>query len=151
MDIVSSQKRSDMMKKVPQKDTSPEIFVRKALHSVGLRFRIHVKNLPGTPDIVLPKYKVAILVHGCFWHFHNECKLAKIPESNREEWRIKLERNVMRDREQIHQLQKLGWRVIIIWSCAIRKKLVFPIFEIAAWIKDEKRPEAYLEISHKNL
>lgn len=102
------------------KNTSPEMYVRKALHARGFRFRIHTAYLPGKPDLVFPKYKAAIFVHGCFWHGHN-CKYFKIPKTRTEFWAAKIEGNRERDRKQIKQLNGNGWRVLVLWECAIRR------------------------------
>ena len=103
------------------KNTKPELVVRKLLHESGLRFRLHRKDLPGRPDIVLPKYKFAIFVNGCFWHGH-QCSLFKMPASNTEFWKEKIEGNVKRDSNRIKQLRDLGWRVGVIWECSLRGK-----------------------------
>lgn len=101
------------------KNTKPELAVRKALFAQGFRYRLHVKNLPGKPDIVLPKYRTVIFVHGCFWHGHN-CRLFRIPSSNRAFWRAKIRRNQENDRKAVGALRKGGWRVISVWECGLR-------------------------------
>lgn len=118
MDIWDKEKRSEIMKSVKQKDTKPEIIIRKNLFSQGFRFRKNVKYLPGSPDIVLPKYKVAIFVHGCFWHGH-ECKKGRRPSSNVEYWDNKIAENIRRDSKKIEQLKNLNWNVIVIWDCEL--------------------------------
>lgn len=105
------------MGKVRGENTRPEIRVRKLLHQMGYRFRLHTANLPGRPDIVLPKYKLCIFVNGCFWHQHPDCYRATIPDTNPVFWRKKLKRTQERDRENIMALAKLGWRVVTIWEC----------------------------------
>ncbi|WP_241264367.1 very short patch repair endonuclease [Bowmanella dokdonensis] len=105
------------MQAVKQKNTKPEVLVRKLLHSLGYRFRIHKKGLPGTPDIVLPKYKTCIFVHGCFWHHHKDCKRSPLPKTNTSFWENKIMRNVARDKKHIEDLQRLGWKVLVIWEC----------------------------------
>lgn len=110
------------MAAIKGKDTKPEMIVRKYLFSRGLRFRVQVKKLPGTPDIVLPKYKTAIFVNGCFWHGHEGCKYFRLPKSNVEFWREKIERNIERDRESMKALFDLGWKVIRVWECELRNK-----------------------------
>lgn len=123
MDKFDKQTRSDIMKKVRSKNTTPEVYVRKLLHRMGYRFRLHVSTLPGTPDIVLPKYKRVILVNGCFWHGCPYCKHARIrPQTNEDYWYKKLKRNKERDRENIELLQELGWRVLVVWECETKKK-----------------------------
>lgn len=108
------------MSKISNKDTKPEILVRKFLFSQGFRYRINVRTLPGKPDIVLPKYKIAIFVHGCFWHGH-DCKKGKLPSSNIDFWKNKILKNKLRDNENQAQLALLSWKVIVIWQCEISK------------------------------
>ena len=122
-DIYSKSKRSDIMSKISGKETKPEILVRKFLFSKGFRFRKNVKNLPGKPDIVLPKYKVTIFVHGCFWHGHT-CKRSALPETNHEFWQEKIEKNIERDNCNIYDLKEKGWNIIIVWQCEIGNKAI---------------------------
>ena len=110
------------MAAIKGKDTKPEMIVRKYLFSRGLRFRVQVKKLPGTPDIVLPKYKIVVFVNGCFWHGHEGCKYFRLPKSNVEFWREKIERNIERDKESMKALFDLGWKVIRVWECELRNK-----------------------------
>ena len=117
MDVVSSEKRSLMMSGIKGKDTQPEIAVRKFLHANGFRFRLHRKDLPGKPDIVLPKMNTCIFVHGCFWHRHNCKKGRHLPKSNIEFWEEKLGKNKIRDRKNAKALRDLGWQVLTIWEC----------------------------------
>ena len=116
MDRYSTEKRSYLMSQVKSRDTKPEIIVRSILHKNGLRFRLHRKDLPGCPDIVLPKYKIAIFVHGCFWHGH-DCPKGRRPATNQEFWNKKIDRNMGRDKSNYVLLQSLGWSVKIIWEC----------------------------------
>ena len=118
MDIFDKSKRSQLMAKVKQKNTAPEIIVRKFLFSKGFRYRINVK-LSGTPDIVLSKYKTVIFVHGCFWHGHT-CRAGHLPSSNLDYWVTKIEKNIERDNRKINELEKLGWNVVVIWQCEIK-------------------------------
>ncbi len=108
------------MRLVRSKDTAPEKTVRSLLHGLGFRFRLHRKDLPGNPDIVLPKYSTVIFVHGCFWHRHSGCSRATTPKANRDYWLPKFERTVKRDRENVKALRKQGWRVLIVWECELR-------------------------------
>lgn len=124
-DIYSEKKRSEIMSKVLSKNTKPEIQVRSWLHRHGYRFRLHQRNLPGQPDIVMTKYKTIIFVHGCFWHQHLGCKKATIPKKNHNFWKQKLIRNVERDKEVIIELEKKGWNVIVIWECEVKANLDF--------------------------
>lgn len=107
------------MSRIRSKDTKPEMIVRKFLFSKGFRYRLHVKDLPGKPDIVLPKYKTVIFVHGCFWHGHDGCKLNRIPRKNKKYWIPKLEKNKKRDAIQLKELNLLGLKGIIIWECGL--------------------------------
>ena len=122
MDIWSKEKRSEVMSNIRSKNTSPEIRVRQMLFSQGYRYRLHVKNLPGKPDIVLRKYNSVIFVHGCFWHLHSECRDGTIPKTRTGYWKDKLLRNKERDKEHIRELQKQGWRVLQLWECEIENK-----------------------------
>ena len=119
-DVVTEEKRSWIMSRIKGKNTQPEILVRKFLHKTGYRFRIHRKDLPGKPDIVLPKYKVVIFVHGCFWHRHENCKYSSIPKTHTEFWEEKFRRNIERDQKNISNLESLGWRVIVVWECEVK-------------------------------
>lgn len=118
-DIVDPATRSRMMSGIRAKNTKPEIIVRQALHKAGFRFRIHRKDLPGKPDIVLPKYRAVIFVHGCFWHGHN-CSLFKWPGTRQEFWREKIGRNQANDNWATQSLLANGWRVGVVWECALR-------------------------------
>jgi DNA mismatch endonuclease (patch repair protein) len=110
------------MAKIRGDETQPEIVVRKFLFSKGFRFRKNVKTLPGKPDIVLPKYKTVIFIHGCFWHKHKNCKKAQLPETRKEFWENKIGGNVARDKKNIRYLKKAGWQVIVLWQCLLGKK-----------------------------
>lgn len=112
--------RTKIMRAVRRESTVPEIAVRKLFHRLGLRFRLHRKDLPGTPDIVLPRYKTVVFVHGCFWHQHPDCRYAAAPKTNRDYWLPKLAANVERDKRKEEALRVLGWRVLVIWECEIR-------------------------------
>lgn len=120
-------------------DTGPEMLVRKYLFSKGFRFRLHDKNLPGKPDIVLKKYKAVIFINGCFWHSHAGCRYAKIPESNKEYWLPKLQRNKERDEKEQAALRELGWRVLVVWECSVKTKAAREkaLPEIEAWLRGE--------------
>ena len=119
-DKLTSSQRSHCMSRICGKNTKPEILVRKGLHARGFRFRLHNKKLPGSPDIVLPKYGVAIMVNGCFWHGHKGCRYATKPKSNVEFWETKIARNKHRDEVIAAHLEALGWTVITIWECELR-------------------------------
>ena len=112
-----SEQRSRNMSAIKSKNTKPEIKVRKVLHSMGYRFRLHSKDLPGSPDIVLPKYKTVIFVHGCFWHRHENCKYASTPKTRKEFWNKKFKENLKRDLEIQDKIKNLDWRSVVIWEC----------------------------------
>jgi DNA mismatch endonuclease (patch repair protein) len=124
-DIYSKQKRSLIMASISGKETKPEISVRKYLFKQGYRYRKNVKLLPGKPDIVLPKLKTIILIHGCYWHGHNNCKKAAKPTSNTDFWVEKIGKNVQRDKKVKRELKYLGWKVITIWECQLKNKKLF--------------------------
>ena len=115
-----SEQRSRNMSAIKSKNTKPEIKVRKVLHSMGYRFRLHRKDLPGSPDIVLPKYKTVIFVHGCFWHRHENCKYASNPKTRKEFWENKFKTNVKRDKEIQEKIKNIGWKSVVIWECEVR-------------------------------
>ena len=128
-DTVTKKKRSEIMSKIRSKDTRPEMIVRKLLHAAGYRYRLHSKDLPGKPDLVLPKYRTVIFVHGCFWHQHKGCSFAATPKSNVGYWSEKLASNRLRDAESTAILLKSGWRVLVVWECACKsEKLASAIF-----------------------
>lgn len=118
-DRLTKEQRRRNMSAIKGKNTAPELVVRKLLHRLGFRFRLHDRTLPGTPDIVLPKYRTVIMVHGCFWHMHG-CALTKIPETRRDFWIAKLERNRARDMDQEALLRSNGWTVITVWECDLK-------------------------------
>ena len=119
VDIFTEEKRSEIMSKIRSKDTKPELSVRRFLFSLGFRYRLHRKDLPGKPDIVLPKYRTIIFVNGCFWHGH-DCKIgsgSRMPKTNREYWKEKIGKNIVRDRKNVKNLQEKEWNIITIWEC----------------------------------
>lgn len=120
-DIFAPEKRHEIMQNVKTKNTAPEIKLRSLLHKNGFRFRVNRKDLPGKPDIVLPKYRAVIFVHGCFWHGH-DCPRGQRPQTNADFWNQKIDRNVIRDKSDVSLLESLGWRVLIVWECEIKKK-----------------------------
>ena len=122
MEVQSLLDRSKLMSRIRGKNTKPEVLVRKELHARGFRFRLHNKKLPGSPDVVLPKYGVAIMINGCFWHGHRGCKYATKPKSNVEFWEAKIARNRHRDEVMTAHLEALGWTVITIWECELKGK-----------------------------
>lgn len=122
VDFLSPAERSERMSKIRGKNTRPELTLRKALHGAGFRYRLNDRKLPGRPDVVLPRYKTVIFVHGCFWHRHNGCSIATTPKSNTTYWLDKFERNTHRDRANTRQLEERGWKVIVVWECELGSK-----------------------------
>lgn len=140
VDIVDRQTRSRMMSGIRGKNTKPEMLIRRALHSGGFRFRLHRKDLPGSPDIVLPKYRALILINGCFWHGH-DCRLFKWPKTRPDFWSEKIEGNIERDQRNQTELKKRGWRVCILWECEVKGVGEVRRFEVVNrvmdWLKSE--------------
>jgi len=141
-DHLTKKERSWNMSRVRSRDTKPELIIRSLLHRAGYRFRINDAKLPGSPDILLPKYRTSIFVHGCFWHRHENCPKATIPSTNRDYWLKKFERNIARDSAVRKELKKLRWRVIVVWECEVMSDPLSVsdniVFEI-----DGKRPVKY--------
>jgi DNA mismatch endonuclease (patch repair protein) len=140
-DIVSPEERSKMMAGIRGRDTKPELLVRKALFRQGFRYRLNNSHLPGKPDILFPRYRAAILIHGCFWHGH-DCEQFRWPKTRTEFWRDKITGNKERDSRTEPQLRKLGWRTLVVWECAIKGKhrLLFDemILRVAGWLRGEQ-------------
>lgn len=135
MDIWPKGKRSEVMSKIRSKNTKPEMILRSNLFKAGFRFRLHEKDLPGKPDIVLPKYHTVIFVQGCFWHLHKGCQEGRIPLSNIDYWKKKLHKNVLKDKQNKIACEHLGWKVIIVWECQIEKHLDVTLSKIIKNIK----------------
>jgi len=131
-----------MMAGIRSKNTRPELVVRKALHSLGFRYRLHDPSLPGKPDLIFPRYKAVILVHGCFWHGH-DCHLFKWPASRKEFWKRKITRNQQKDSQNLMALRKNGWRVMTVWECALKSRTRIPfekvIGNISAWLESTRK------------
>jgi len=119
MDVLSPAQRQLNMSRIRSKDTAPELLIRQSLHAQGFRFRLHQRQLPGRPDLVLARHHTVIFVNGCFWHSHG-CHISRVPDTRREYWRPKLERNAQRERDAIQALHADGWRVVRVWECALR-------------------------------
>lgn len=134
-DVVDKATRSRMMSGIRSRDTRPEMLIRKALHAQGFRYRLHDKSLPGKPDLVFPKYKAAIFIHGCFWHGH-DCRYFKVPQTRTAFWLEKIAGNRQRDARQLTQLQSNGWRVLLIWECATRKNEQLPFPMLIDYVRD---------------
>jgi DNA mismatch endonuclease (patch repair protein) len=143
MDIWNKEKRSEVMSKIRSKNTKPEITLRKALFAKGFRYRVNDRKLPGKPDIVLPKYKTVIFVHGCFWHRHERCKYAYTPKTNTNFWVAKITSNSEKDKINLHKLVDLGWNVLTVWECEIRhehKHDITPLIDRISAALLEQRP-----------
>lgn len=123
-DVFSKEKRSWIMSQVKGVNTKPEVLVRSLIHRMGYRFRIHRRDLPGNPDIVLPRHRKVIFVHGCFWHGHKRCPRSKRPTTNENFWNKKLDDNIKRDKRNYWTIRRLNWKVLVIWECEIRKPKV---------------------------
>lgn len=138
MDNLSKQQRSERMRLVKNKNTRPEITVRRILYSMGYRYRLHASHLPGKPDIIISNRKKAIFVHGCFWHRHpdSKCKLARLPKSRLEIWGAKLEANYKRDVVNQQKLRELGWRLLVVWECQLKDENLLKS-TLKAFLQDE--------------
>ena len=123
MDVFDKEKRHKVMAAIRAKNTKPEIIVRKYLFSKGFRYRLYHKRLPGHPDLVMRKYRTCIFVNGCFWHGHDNCKAFKMPKTNTEFWKNKIERNKTRDKEGLMLLSKMGWHTIVVWECQLKPSI----------------------------
>lgn len=140
VDVVSPEVRSLMMSGIRTKDTKPEVLVRKALHAQGFRYRLHDSRLPGRPDIVLPRYRAVVFVHGCFWHGHN-CRLFKTPATRPDFWAEKIDRNRANDVKNVTKLEADGWRVAVVWECSLRGKgssISLVAKQLADWIRSTR-------------
>lgn len=134
MDVLTATQRQRCMASIRGKNTKPELCLRKAIFSLGIRYRLHQTDLPGTPDLVLPKFHAVIFLHGCFWHGHG-CRLFVTPATNREFWLTKIARNQSRDKAVLHALREEGWRVLTVWECAFRGPGTATAAEIAQRVK----------------
>ena len=140
-DVFSKKKRSWIMGRVKGRDTKPEILVRSIVHRMGYRFRIHRRELPGNPDIVLPRHRKVIFVHGCFWHGHRRCPRSERPSSNKSFWNTKLDKNVERDERLRRVLRRMGWKVFVVWECETRAPDKV-LRKLGRFLNDERRKEA---------
>jgi DNA mismatch endonuclease (patch repair protein) len=125
-DVLTTEQRQLNMSRIRGRDTKPELLIRHGLHARGLRYRLHDRKLPGRPDLAFSQHRAAIFVHGCFWHMHG-CSLSKLPATRHDFWQRKLEANAARDRKAINALQAVGWRVLVVWECAVRGRRRHPI------------------------
>ena len=141
VDIVDAETRSRMMRNIRGKDTKPELLLRRALHARGFRYRLHQKGLPGRPDLVFPKYRAAVFVHGCFWHRHPGCPKATTPATRTDFWQNKFAENTARDRRNIDQLQEAGWRVLVVWECELaRSSIDATVHRVSDWFVNCNTP-----------
>ena len=147
VDVVDKITRSRMMAGIKGKDTKPELALRSALHRQGLRFRLHAKKLPGRPDMIFPKYRAAVQVHGCFWHRHTNCAFCTTPSSNTRFWKTKFDETVERDALKLETLRNLGWRVAVVWECSVKDKGADAISRrLAKWLRSKR---SFMEVSSK--
>lgn len=133
-DVFDAATRSRIMSRIRSKDTAPEIRVRKAVHSAGFRYRLHYGDLPGKPDLVFPRYRLVVFVHGCFWHGH-DCRLFRLPKTNVEYWARKIENNRRRDAEAIEELERKGWKAHVIWQCSLEQGIEELLTKLR-WLRD---------------
>ena len=122
MNRVTADRRSEIMRRIRSKDTSIEMTIRRLVHGMGYRYRLHAKDLPGSPDLVFRGRRKIILVHGCFWHRHRKCPLSSTPKTRVDFWKEKFEKNMVRDRRNLRELKKLGWSILVVWQCEIKDK-----------------------------
>lgn len=125
MDVLTLEQRRLNMSRIRSRDTTPEMLIRKGLHAAGFRFRLHQRQLPGRPDLVLTRYRTAVFINGCFWHSHG-CHISRIPDTRQGYWKPKLTRNAQRDRDALEALHASGWRVVRVWECALRGRTRLP-------------------------
>lgn len=151
-DVHNPERRSKNMRAIRSKNTTPELLIRKLLFSLGFRFRLHVKSLPATPDIVLPKYRTAIFVHGCFWHGH-DCYFFKLPKTRRDFWQAKIDANRQRDRRGQDMLILARWRVVTVWECALKGRLKQDpsvlAEQLSSLIREDRADAFCAEIRHR--
>ena len=148
MDIISAETRSDMMRSVQSKNTQPEMLVRRYLHKLGFRFRLHDKRLPGQPDIVFPSRKKVIFVHGCFWHQHKGCRHGHAPKSRLEYWLPKLQKNVERDQAARLELRRLGWSSLVVWECDL-SDIVKGCNRAETFLRSTSKPQRFSRSSRR--
>lgn len=134
-DVVDAATRSRMMAGIGGKNTRPEVQLRKAMHAIGFRYQLHDRKLPGKPDLVFPRYRAAVFVHGCFWHRHEGCCYATMPATRPEFWAAKFEANVARDRRAEMALHEMGWHIATVWECELRKSVDEAAMRLSAWLK----------------
>lgn len=134
VDILTKAQRSELMSKVRSRDTKPEWILRCGLHRIGFRYRLKNNHLPGSPDLVFPKFRSVVFVHGCYWHRHAGCQNASMPKSNKDFWKKKFSQNIERDHRIVRELENLGWRVLVVWECELIEKTVETVCRVAYWL-----------------
>ncbi len=149
-DNLTKKQRAKVMSKVRSRDTKPEWIIRCGLHRLGFRYRLKNSQMPGSPDLVFPKFHAAVFVHGCYWHRHPGCKDASTPKSNTDFWEIKFVENVERDSRNMRELGNLGWRILVVWECELINQTVETIHRVARWLKQSDVFCDY-KINQKNL
>lgn len=138
MHVPTTSQRSRMMASIRGKDTRPELSLRLALFAAGFRYRLHVRCMPGSPDLVFAKYRAVLFVHGCFWHRHEGCRYTTTPKSNSDFWRLKFDGNVSRDARSVALLREAGWRVGIVWECALKRSVPEAAGAVAQWLRGDE-------------
>lgn len=150
VDTLTKQQRSETMSRIRGRDTKPEWVLRCGLHRLGFRYRLDNRHLPGRPDLVFPKYRAAVFVHGCYWHRHPGCKDAGMPGTNVDFWKRKFDENVARDRRKQQQLEDSGWRVMVVWECELVGQTVSTIQQVASWLTNESNA-SYSGVNRRQL
>lgn len=136
--IQTTAARSRNMAAIRGKNTRPELALRLALFAAGFRYRLHVRGIAGSPDLVFPKHRAVLFVHGCFWHRHTYCKFSTSPKANSEFWRLKFEQNVSRDTRNVILLRQQGWRVAVVWECALKRSVDEAVYTVSAWLTGQE-------------
>ncbi len=144
VDVMDAAKRSALMSRIRGGDTAPELLIRKGLWHAGFRYTLHAAKLPGKPDIVLPRWNAVVFVHGCFWHRHSGCAYFRLPKTRTAFWDVKLAQNQARDRANIAAMESLGWRVAVVWECAVRTNSQVAVKKLVRWLQ---RTETTLELT----
>jgi len=144
VDIVDAATRSRMMAGIRGKDTGPEVTLRRAMHARGFRYRLHARSMPGRPDLVFPRYRAAVFVHGCFWHRHEGCRYATSPATRPEFWAEKFATNVTRDRNNEERLRALGWRVAVVWECGLKRSADEMAEQLSSWLQSRSHDQIEL-------
>ena len=145
-DTLTQSERSERMSRIRSKGSVSEMRLRRLIHGMGYRYRLHVRDLPGTPDLVFPARKAVIFMHGCFWHRHQDCRLSRMPKSRVTFWREKLEANKRRDEENVNRLNELGWRVLLIWECQMQEKELSGVLNMVRRFLEDRTGGKHYEV-----